>query len=194
MTTCGFSKRLLHSWYDGAAGSAAAQVEAHLQRCGACSAEVDAWRQASEKLRQVIDAGVGHVEPLVALRDIRERIHEAEKRSIVGRLRAFWDDLWLLHRRAVAGVAAAAALGALCAPAVTWWLGEAGVDVTTASGAQMASVVVESLEFGDDAARAVVYNADDGMTTLIWVEPIVSHRHESAGGGDDGANSQDQEL
>ena len=169
MSGCGFPQRLLHAWYDGAAGADSSHVQAHVEECEQCAAEVQSLRQASEQLRDLVDAGVGRVEPLLALQGIRERIQEADQRSVVGRWRARWDEMWLLNRRAMAGVAAAVALGALSAPVAAWWLGRAGVDVT--QGVQTASVVVESLEYGDDAAAAVVYNADDGMTTLIWVEP-----------------------
>lgn len=170
MTSCKQSEKRLHEWLDGElpeGSPEALEVESHVERCTACGARVEAWRHTGAQLRTLVDDAVGDVEPLRALQRIRTRIAEAEQRSLLNRLQIWWHDLWVFNRRAVAGVAAAAAMGALCAPAVVYLTAERTWE---AASPAMASVVVESLEF-DGNAKAVVYRPEGSKTTIIWVEP-----------------------
>jgi anti-sigma factor RsiW len=165
MSRCKYPREWLQAWLDGEPGKRSAQTRDHLEHCRECAHRVDSWRRAGERLRQLVEDGVGEVEPLVALEAIRSRIAEAEQRTLGGRLRRWWQEIWLLNRRALAGVAVAAALGALTAPAVVYMVGRAGRD----TGIVGPAVVVESLEVGSDAT-AVVLGGEGGSTTLIWVE------------------------
>lgn len=167
MSGCDFNRTWLMAWLDGEAGKKAGRVREHLEHCSECANEVDAWRRAGDELRATVDAGVGDAEPLVALQRIRERIARKEEETAGARLRAWWNDVWLLNRRAFAGVAIAAALGALSAPGLLYW---AGRDTLDMNGPPAGAVVVESLEVGGNAT-AVVLSGDSGETTLIWVEP-----------------------
>lgn len=169
MSGCEFNKVWLAAWVDGEAGTMAVRVREHLEHCPECANEVDAWRRAGEELRTIVDAGIGETEPLVALQHIRDRIVEKQQEAISVRLRSWWDSLWLSKRRALAGVAVAAALGALTAPALFYWAARGTVD-TGMDGAMAGVVVLESLEVGGNAT-AVVLSGDSGEPTLIWVEP-----------------------
>lgn len=169
MSPCKYPREWLQAWLDGEAGKRSAQTRDHLEHCRDCVNLVDSWRLAGEELRRTVDAAVGDVEPLVALEKIRGRIAEAEQRTLAARLRRWWEDLWLFNRRALAGVAVAAALGALVAPGVVYVANQAMLEVENGSPLGPA-VVVESLEVGSDAT-AVVLGGHGGNTTLIWVEP-----------------------
>jgi hypothetical protein len=166
MSACGYSRELLSAWIDGEAGGRAAEIERHVRACQSCSDAVREARESSEILRELVDAGVGEIEPLVALRAIRERIALHEGRSLVRRLTDGWADLWAYHRGAVAGVMVAAGLGALSAPAVVLWASRAVHE--GGASASLASVVIESMEWEGDA-QAVVYTSASSSTTLIWV-------------------------
>ncbi len=166
MSRCRYPRESLQAWLDGEAGRRSAQTRDHLERCRDCANLVDSWRRTGEELRQTVDAAVGDVEPLVALEKIRARIAETEQRHLGARLRRWWQELWLFNRRAIAGVAVAAALGALAAPGVFYVASRAALQVEPGAPA----VVVESLEVGNNAT-AVVLGGEGGNTTLIWVEP-----------------------
>ena len=171
MTRCNVSENDLSRWYDGLPGSHE-EVAAHAERCPSCAAKVASWRLSGEQMRNVVDRALGDVEPLLALQAIRQRIAATEQ-SPAKRLRAWWEDLWTFNRRAVAGVVAAAAIGALTAPAVAYWMGERSAQALHDN--HVASVVIEELEWGG-SAKAVVYRPESGKTTIIWVEPDVSAR------------------
>jgi anti-sigma factor RsiW len=166
MKRCEVTERELASWYDGLLGAPKDMAD-HVERCESCSARIEVWRRSGDHLRGAIDSAIGEVEPLIALQAIRQRIATQEKAGLMARLRSFWDDLWVFNRRAVAGLATAAALGALTAPAVAYWMGGQGAYP---GDARVASVVVEELEYAGNA-KAVVYHPDNSNTTIIWVEP-----------------------
>ncbi len=168
MSGCNFPEELLHAFLDGEAGAHGERVEAHLRSCDSCSQRLAAARDSAESLRQLIDDAVGQVEPLEALRGIRQRIEARARLSLAARLSSFWDDLWAYHRRAVAGVMVAASLGALTAPAVVLWARR--TIQQGGAGASFASVMIESMEW-DGETQAVVYTSEDSHTTLIWVTP-----------------------
>lgn len=162
---------LLHAWVDGEAGKLAAEVRDFVDNHPEAKAEIEALRTLNRDLNELVDAGVGAVEPLIALSKIRQRIEARRQRSLAARLTAWWADVTMFHKKGLAGLAVAAALGALCAPGVVWLLRDRLPAAGEPSGnARMASVVVESLEVGGDA-KAVVMQADSGTTTLIWVSP-----------------------
>ncbi len=165
MKACTISTERLQRWFDGEV-TLRDEVTVHVEQCEHCTAQVATWRRAGEELVQIVDAGVGEVEPLLALRSIRERIAHAEASSPSVWLRNWWQDAWAVRRRALAGVAIAAAAGIVSAPAFVYLLGD--VQLQQGSPA-IASVVVESLEFDGDS-RAVVYRPGSGQTTIIWVE------------------------
>jgi anti-sigma factor RsiW len=169
MTPCNVSERELSRWYDGLPGSHE-DIAAHAERCESCAGKVAAWRADGERMRAVVDRALGDVEPLLGLQAIRQRIASNDS-SLAKRLRAWWQDLWTFNRRAVAGVVAAAAVGALTAPAVAYWMG--GRAVQAQHDTHVASVVVEEFEYAG-SAKAVVYQPESGKTTIIWVEPDVS--------------------
>jgi anti-sigma factor RsiW len=166
MSSCKFDKEWLTAWLDGEAGKMTARVRDHLEHCPECANEVDAWRRAGDELRAVAEAGTVNAEPLVALQHIRGRIERASQQTLGARLRAWWSDLWLLNRRALAGVGVAAALGAVSAPGLLYWVTRDSV----LNGPPAGAVVLESLEVGGNAT-AVVLSGDSGEPTLIWVEP-----------------------
>jgi anti-sigma factor RsiW len=172
MSACGFSQELLFAWMDGEAGSRAVMVEEHLRACPSCTAEVRRGKESAQSLRDIVDAAVGDVDPLVALRGIRARLEAKKASSPLGRLGRMWEDVWAYHRRAAAGIMVAAALGALTAPAVIMWAQNA-VD-TGGAGASLASVVIESMEWEANAQTAV-YTTEGSSLTLIWVEPDSDH-------------------
>lgn len=163
MSDCQLPKLWLQAFLDGEPEHED-EVREHLMHCAVCATEVDTWRRSGDELRSTIDAALGDIEPLEALQKIRTRIEEAQRRSFWGRLAAFWEDTWRFHRGRVAGLATAAALGALCAPLAVYWLGD------TPLGSLGPVVVVESLEVGGQAT-ATVLGAQSGSTTLIWIEP-----------------------
>lgn len=166
--SCNFPQDLVSAWVDGEAGRRTDEVARHVEGCPGCAAAADAWRKEAAALRQIVDSGIGEVDPLPALAQIRERIAAREERSLFARVAAFWHDQWAFNRRAVAGVVLAAALGALSAPAVVLWASHAARK--GGHGAGLAAVVIESLQ-ADPNTQTVVYRGEDGTTTLIWVEP-----------------------
>ena len=169
MRTCGFSEELLSAYFDGEALAHEDDCEQHVRLCSECRATLEHWRQSRAEILRVVDLGVGDVDPLLALTRVRTRVATTQERSLRVRLAVWWRDLWVFHRRAVAGLVAAAALGALSAPFVVLW---AGRHLGTSGGntATFAGVVIESLEVGG-GTQAVVYPNGGGSTTLIWVQP-----------------------
>jgi hypothetical protein len=171
MTRCAYvSEEELASWYDGLPGNRE-DIASHVEGCANCSAVLSSWRASGEQLRSVVDTALGEVEPLIALQSIRQRIAAGETGSFAERVSAWWEELWTFNRRAVQGVVAAAALGALTAPAVAYWMG-AQAEAPEVGGPHVASVVIEELEYAG-SARAVVYHPAES-TTIIWVEPGAS--------------------
>jgi hypothetical protein len=166
MKGCEFPAAWLMAWLDDEMDEHAKAAREHLKDCRACAALVDTWRQGGVRLRDLVDRGVGEVEPLMALEKIHARIAATEEMPWFDRVRRAWAELWMLHRRMLAGAAVAMALGALTAPAVVYWLGRADMAQTDLV---RNAVVVESLEVGGNAT-AVVLSADDSDTTIIWVE------------------------
>ena len=166
MSGCKFREELLQSFADGEATAQSAEVEQHLRECARCRAKIAAWRDSGEALRRIVDLAVGEVDTLQATARIRERIAAAQQRSLLGKLSVWWDNLWTFHRRALAGVGLAAALGALSAPAVVYY----AARYPQAAGAKLAGVFIESMEWGNDT-RAVIYRSNGGSMTLIWMEP-----------------------
>ena len=169
---CGLSENELQMWFDGEAKRQDAEIRRHVDSCQLCTQRLEGWQRSADGLRDAVDRGIGDVEPLVALQKIRQRIRHEEQASTWHQLRTWWADLWTFDRRLVASLSIAAALGALCAPGVVFWLRD--TELGTSSGARMASVVVESMEF--DGARAAVYQPEGSKTTIIWWEPENNNR------------------
>jgi len=167
MSVCKFSEERLQRWMDGYAADDAPVVEAHVEECADCAADVAAWRAAGEALREHFTNELDDIDPLRAAQAIHRRIEEARRQSPIARLRAWWGDVWAFHRQAVLGVAVAAALGAVVAPTVI-------ILAKSYTGAgyrgEYAAVELESMEY-DGNATAAVFHSDDGNTTLIWIEP-----------------------
>jgi len=139
MSACKFPKSALAAWLDDEIGREADTAREHLKGCRECAALVDEWRRAGAALAAIIDEGVGEVDPLMALEKIHARIAAAEEIPLIDRLRRGWAELWLLHRRAFAGVTVAAALGALSAPFAVYFFGR--VEVADNNPVRVASVV-----------------------------------------------------
>ncbi len=167
MTDCNFPKTWLMLWLDDELDPRAEQAREHLKHCQTCAAQVDAWRKNGAALRTLVDKAVGEVEPLWALERIHARIEATQELPWFDRFMRAASELLLLNRRRVAGLAAAAAMGMLVAPAVVYFAGRGVVPELT--GPTTASVVVESLEVGD-GATAVVLGSEEGGSTLIWIE------------------------
>ncbi len=168
MSDCGLKEQDLMVWMDGEAGRDAARVEKHVHSCAACAQKMEAFEQSSLFLKQAVNASLDGVEPLRGLQQIRQRIEKAEHESLGHRLGAWFDDVWTLHRGALAGVGAAAVIVALSVPVVNTWMAR-GPVATTAPAPLIAAVTVESLEVAGDT-KAVVYQPSAGMATLIWVD------------------------
>jgi anti-sigma factor RsiW len=162
---------LLYAWVDGEAGGRAAEVRDLVENDPAMAAKVEAVRKLGRDVNSMVDAGLGPdaVDSLSALAGIRKRIADREARTFAARLAAWWDDVLLFHRKALAGVAVAAGLGALSAPGVVYLMRDR-VLPQQENGVVATSVTVESLEVGEDGKATVLYD-DSGNTTLIWVDP-----------------------
>jgi len=170
MSDCQFSKELLHAWLDDEAGDWATEVEAHVGQCPLCAQEVGEVRTAGNQLRSLVYDAVGDVDPLVALREIRERIAEKEGRSIWQAVLVGWQSLWETHQGAVLGVTLAFALGALASPLVLWLSSiEASDGISTWGDPRTASVTVESVEI-EGGARTVVLQPQGSSTAVIWID------------------------
>ena len=167
MTPCKVSEERLQRWFDSGA-EPHHDMALHIHGCAACRQQVDAWQQAGHALRQIVDQGVGEIEPLVAVQAIHARIAAARERSWSARWGMWWQDLWTFNRRAAITFAAAAFLGAVSAPVAIGLMESGGGDSSLGPNA-ISLVVVESLEF-DGNARPVVYRPS-GATAIIWVEP-----------------------
>jgi len=163
MTRCTFSPELLLALADGEVHKRAAEAAAHVRGCAQCRLEVAALQESAAALRETVDRAIGEVDVERAAVQIRARVEAAQQRSVWHKLALGWQELWAFHRRSAAGVALAMALGALSAPVVVLW-------AARHSGSELAGVVIESIEWENDA-RAVVYRFDGGATTLIWMEP-----------------------
>lgn len=162
---------VLYAWVDGEAGAQAAEVRDLVENDPAIAAKAEAVRQLGRDMNAMVDAALGPetADPLGALAGIRKRIAEQKARTLSARLAAWWDDVLLFHRKALAGVAIAASLGALSAPGVVYLMRDR-VLPREQSGVVSTSVTVESLELGQDG-KATVLHDDSGNTTLIWVDP-----------------------
>jgi len=165
-----FSDEKLHAWVDGEAGLESDAVAREVDACARSQAEVKSVRITGEYLRESVQA-VGEVEPLVALQNIRERIERAEaleQAGVRGKATLFWRDLWVSKRRALTGLACAAALGALVAPGALWLLsGEQPARQRVV--AQSASVIVESVEI-EGSAKTVLFQPQGSDTAVIWID------------------------
>lgn len=176
MNGCRLSGERLQQWMDGEAGSRADEIEQHVRQCQECQCQVALWRRVNSELVGAIDSAVGEVDTLSAVAAIRARVVEREESSFASRLGQWSSDLLVFHRRALAGVAVAVALGALSAPVVVYLTGRyLGIAPTVST---MAGVVIESM---DSDTRAVVHRSGGGSTTLIWVDPNDSKGNGAAG-------------
>ena len=170
MSDCGFSKEILYAWLDGEAGEDSDSVASHLAECQVCAQEAERVRTSGQFLRTLIDDAVGEVEPLVALQKIRQRIDEQERKSQGFSLQRWWDSMWENHRVALAGAAFAFALGALVAPAVLYFTGNAGGEGSQGfQPVRTASVTVESVEI-EGGAKTVVLQPEGSSTAVIWID------------------------
>lgn len=167
MNACHFDPQLLMAWMDGQAGLRAQEARTHFDGCEQCQAQVEEWKQAGAHLQKHIDEELGAVDPLRGLQKIRQRISSADNARLTIRLQTWFDDLWLFQRQALKGVAIAFALGILSAPAVLWWIKSASPG---SARAEIASVVLESMEF-EATAQPVVLHDQQNTVTLIWMEP-----------------------
>ena len=166
-----FSDEKLHAWVDGETGLESEAIASEVNRCARSRLEVESVRITGEYLRESVQH-VGEVEPLVALQNIRKRIEEAdaiEKAGIRGRLTLAWRDLWVSKRRALTGLACAAALGALVAPGAMWMLGDFERPERDVGIAQSASVIVESVEI-EGSAKTVLFQPQGSDTAVIWID------------------------
>ncbi|HSI02908.1 MAG: hypothetical protein ACAI38_00225 [Myxococcota bacterium] len=162
---------LLYAWVDGEAGARAAEVRDLVENDPAVAAKAEGVRRLGRDMNAMVDAELEAepVDPLAALAGIRKRIAVRKERTLSARLSAWWDDVLLFHRKALAGVAVAAGLGALSAPGVVYLMRDR-VLPQQGNGVVATSVTVESLEVGEDG-KATVLHDDSGNTTLIWVDP-----------------------
>lgn len=168
------SDELLYAWVDGEAGPRAADVRDLVENDPTVAVKAEAIRKLGRDINAIVDSGLdGAVDPLFALSKIRQRIAERKARTVSARLSSWWGDVLLFHRRALAGVAVAAALGALSAPGVVWLARDRVAPAPATPSTIATSVTVESLEVGKDGKATVIQN-DDGNTTLIWVEPAAT--------------------
>lgn len=165
------SDELLYAFVDGEAGARAADVRDLVENDPVVAAKVESIRQLGRDMNAMVDASLDAdpLEPLAALAGIRKRIADRKARTLSARLSAWWDDVLLFHRKALAGVALAAGLGALSAPGVVYIMRDR-VLPQQGSGVVATSVTVESLEVGE-SGKATVLHDDSGNTTLIWVDP-----------------------
>ena len=168
MTACDFNESQLLAWMDGEAASKSFVVQTHLDACLACVARIERVRRTRHTVADLIDRGVGAVEPLLALQQIRHQIHHAQSRALPRRLVASMLDMWRYNRT---GLLLSIALILLCvwaAPYVTqnirplWPQG-------SGDSSNVNPVTVESLVVQDNAHASVIHG--DRKTTLIWVEP-----------------------
>jgi anti-sigma factor RsiW len=165
------SDELLHAWVDGEAGARAADMRDLVENDPQIAAKAEGIRRLGRDMNAMVDAEL-EAEPadtLAALAGIRKRVAEAKARTLSARLSAWWDDVLLFHRKALAGVAIAAGLGALSAPGAVYLMRDR-VLPQGGNGVVATSVTVESLEVGE-SGKATVLHDDSGNTTLIWVDP-----------------------
>ena len=166
-----FPDEKLHAWVDGETGLESQAIARELETCSQSREEVESVRITGEYLRESVRA-VGDVEPLVALQKIRQRIEQAdelEKSGMQGRLTLAWRDLWVSKRRALTGLAFAAALGALVAPGAMWMMGDRERSERDAGLGQSASVIVESVEI-EGSAKTVLFQPQGSDTAVIWID------------------------
>lgn len=159
---------VLSAWLDGEAKQDRERIGRHVETCNDCMALVDTWSEAAGSLRQLVEDGARHADSLQAVQRIHQRIDAAQERRLAARLRSWWAETWLFHRRLLAGMALATALGALCAPMVVWWTGARQRGYQT--DVSLAAAVIESLEVGSDTTAVVFRPQGDSLTTVIWVE------------------------
>ena len=166
-----FSDKNLHTWVDGESGAPSDEVAREVARCPQSQKEVESVRRTGEYLREMV-AEVETVEPLVALQSIRQRIdqaEEAEQARFPNRMGRLWRELKVPSRRALTGVAFAAALGALVAPGAAWFFGSSDNSSGPAVVAGANSVVVESVEI-EGSAKTVLFQAQGSNTAVIWID------------------------
>jgi len=166
-----FSDEKLHAWVDGEAGLQSDAIAREVAASPESRAEVESVRITGEYLREIVQE-VGEVEPLVALQKIRQRIDEAEeveRTGLTGRVAVLWHDAWASRRKALIGLAFAAALGALVAPGVLWLLGTDTRGIDAPPVGQSASVIVESVEI-EGSARTVLFQPQGSNTAVIWID------------------------
>lgn len=166
--SCGYSTELLLQYMDGRAAERTQELSVHIAQCSRCTTELSAHKAASQKLVELVDRGVGEVDPLAALAKIHARIREQQEQSWLAKLKRGLEDLFTFQKKLVWGVAAAAALGALASPVLVLWAKRAVKE--GGPGTRFATVVIESMQV-EGNARTVVYRGESSDTTLIWVEP-----------------------
>ena len=162
MGECYFPEEQLHRWLDAEeSGPGAAE---HLEHCETCMAKIEMWQGLGDECRDWLVDTAEHVEPLVALQSIRERIAFEEKEPILKRWLLAYSDLWACRRRLILGVGLAMILVVLTVPLAG--LVSLGAQPYEAG---MAAVVVESLEV-EGGKEVVVYRSDDSDTAIIWFQ------------------------
>lgn len=166
-----FSDKKLHAWVDGELDEGSGSIADEVSQCAESQAEVASVRRTGEYLREIVSE-VETVEPLVALQNIRQRIEEAEaveNARFSRRVLNFWQELKGPSRRALAGLAFAAALGALVAPGATWFFGSEGSSSDEVTLAAASTVVVESVEI-EGSAKTVLFQPQGSNTAVIWID------------------------
>ena len=166
-----FSDKNLHAWVDGELEQESDLIAREVSQCAESQAEVASVRRTGEYLREIVSE-VETVEPLVALQNIRQRIEEAEAADnarLSQRIVRFWQDLKGPSRRALSGLAFAAALGAMVAPGATWFFGSEGASRDGAVLVDANTVVVESVEI-EGSAKTVLFQPQGSNTAVIWID------------------------
>ncbi len=149
----------------------ATAIEEHVGSCQSCEDQVVAWQTAAGIFCDMVDAGVGEVEPLIALQQIRHRIAEIEENSWAAKFQRFKETIWPEYRHLALGFSAAAIVLLSLTPNFTGgWDNSENLSESSGQPVELAMVTVESLEF-DVNSKAVIYKPNGGTTTIIWVEP-----------------------
>jgi len=170
MNRCEFPRASLTAFLDDELDPRACGAREHLKSCRECAAEVERWRASGDRLREIVDAAVGDIEPLMALEKIHARISAADEMPLFDRLRRAVAELFVLNRRVFAGVAIAASLGAVSTPFVVYWLGRTDVEQVNPF---RAAVVVEPLEVGG-ATTALAHAAP------VLIDLKIIHAHNKS--------------
>lgn len=171
----------LQAWMDGEAGDDTERISEYVEFHPNARQRLTKLAEARETLRELIDQGLGSIDPLAGMAAIRECIRRDEQGRLSERLRLWWSTVWRFHRGAWVGMVLAALAGALAAPGLLWLLGAGfaesrpveGVAVENAAEEQGDSmyapvgVGIESLDIGGNRAARVL---ESGETMLIWVD------------------------